>query len=81
MTPSHPGIYCICTLQVLTDLTLWRRLRHRKDWIVARLRELIEIFAIHCGVSPSWTITSTCSCGWIRHAYERGRTGESRDAG
>src|SRR5258705_2794614 len=22
---------------------------HRKDWIVARLRELVEIFAIHCG--------------------------------
>ena len=22
---------------------------HRKDWIVARLRELVEVFAIHCG--------------------------------
>ncbi|WP_406697463.1 hypothetical protein V5E97_01265 [Singulisphaera sp. Ch08] len=22
---------------------------HRKDWIIARLRELVELFAIHCG--------------------------------
>ncbi len=22
---------------------------HRKDWIVSRLRELVGVFAIHCG--------------------------------